>query len=928
MPPLESPRRHITGLVGRRYELSVVERLVAPTRHGAPGTLFVGEPGVGKTALLDAAEDAAVRRGVRVLRAAGVEVEADLPYAGLHQLLLPLHEELSHLQKDLRTALRAALGLEDAPVRDQLLVCNATLTLLVNAARGPGLLVIVDDLHWMNPTSAGVVAFVARRLGAGRLSLLAAGRTEAEKALRPLGIRMHQLTPLNEAESDDLLNAHHPDLDGATRRRVLNEARGNPLALLELPTALTWTGVESDSFATTPVTRRIQDLYAARLEGASDLGRRLLLLAALDATGDCRLLSITDSQAEAMEALAKAERDRLIEFDSQSGRLTFPHPLIRSTIITLASGADRRWAHNRLASLFDGQPDRQVWHLAAAAVAPDSEIAGLLEQTGHRSFRRGDGAGATSAFMHAARLSTDPGESSRRLALAAYARGHISGELRQSSRMLVEMRRMSSLPPLHGALACAHQLLNSDGDVDAAHRLLTTALLNARLEEDDYPSTTAEALYLLMMCAFFGGRGELWQPVRVLLGELGSRTPPAIALSWGTLADPARASARALKELDMALGGLTESADPSHIVRVALAAAFVDRLPDCRSALRQVARAGLEGQAPVLGLNAQMLLGRDLFWTGGWDEATKTIDDAVALCLSSGYLILSTPGRYAQGMLASLRGDYDTAEAIAEELMGWAGPRNIRLIECYGRHIRALAALSRGDYENAYRQTASIVPPGALPPHAPHALVTQLDLVEAAIRTGRHAEAAAHATALVEAGVRTISSRQALVTDAVAALVAPEEMTRLRFDETLALPEVGRWPFDLARVQLLYGERLRRMRAVQESRAQLRAALETFQRLRAQPWVERAANELRATGEGETIHSFDSHEVLTHQERLIAQLAASGLTNKQIGERLSLSPRTVSGHLYHLFPKLGISSRAALRDALDSQVHHEPPAST
>jgi ATP/maltotriose-dependent transcriptional regulator MalT len=239
--------------------------------------------------------------------------------------------------------------------------------------------------------------------------------------------------------------------------------------------------------------------------------------------------------------------------------------------------------------------------------------------------------------------------------------------------------------------------------------------------------------------------------------------------------------------------------------------------------------------------------------------------------------------------------------------------------------IRGTVALERGDFEEAYEQLIRISPPGLLAPYVPYALRVLIDLVEAAMRTGRNAEAAAHVAAMQEANLAGISPRLALLAGASAAMVAPDDRARELFEETLALPGVERWQFDLARVRLAYGERLRRSRAMTESRVQLNAALATFERLRAQPWVDRTTAELRASGQTKPRAGDYVLDRLTPQELEIVALAASGLTNKQIGERLFLSHRTVGGHLHRAFPKLGVSTRAALRDALESLPPEQRP---
>jgi DNA-binding CsgD family transcriptional regulator len=271
-----------------------------------------------------------------------------------------------------------------------------------------------------------------------------------------------------------------------------------------------------------------------------------------------------------------------------------------------------------------------------------------------------------------------------------------------------------------------------------------------------------------------------------------------------------------------------------------------------------------------------------------------------------------------RALLAAAEGDEDLLAALDEEGLAWAGPRHALGVLHALHQAAGLAALSRGRYDEAFRRLASISAPGTLAPHAQRAMTTGMDLVEAAVRSGRRAEATAHAAVLADAGVAAVSPRLAMLVTASAALVDPDDAAAVAgFERALALPEVGDWPFDCARVQLALGERLRRGLALVEARTPLRAALATFERLGARAWAERARAELLATGETRAVPGDGPRLALTAQERQIAELAASGLTNREIGARLYLSHRTVGSHLHHLFPKLGITSRAALRDALN-----------
>ncbi|MER6945892.1 LuxR C-terminal-related transcriptional regulator [Nonomuraea sp. NPDC000554] len=308
------------------------------------------------------------------------------------------------------------------------------------------------------------------------------------------------------------------------------------------------------------------------------------------------------------------------------------------------------------------------------------------------------------------------------------------------------------------------------------------------------------------------------------------------------------------------------------------------------------------------------MLGQDAFHTGRWDEAQQLIDEGLHLCEAHGYDLLTWPGRLTDALLAAARGDLRKATDTARDMDAWAAPRRAGIIGAYASHIRSLAALGQGDFETAFHNAAAVSPPGTLAPYAPHALWVFHDLIEAALHTGRGAEAAAHVAAARASRVDRLSPRLRLVVLAAAAITDPRTETAA-LEQAIAEPGNDRWPFDLARIQLIYGSHLRRAKRTTEARRHLASASQTFHRLGAVPWAERADRELRATG---ISHSSTATGLasLTPQQRQIAQLAAAGHTNKEIAARLFLSPRTVSTHLYQVFPKLGITSRAALRDAL------------
>ena len=470
---------------------------------------------------------------------------------------------------------------------------------------------------------------------------------------------------------------------------------------------------------------------------------------------------------------------------------------------------------------------------------------------------------------------------------------------------------------LEAAMAASAVLLHGDGEVATAYRLLERGIQAAH-GAGISPMTREEVLRVGIEVCYFGGRAEFWISLdRRLLG-LGPRSQTSRGPSVILVADPARSTKAALDRLDTEIESLTRVADPTEIIRIAGSSVFVDRLPGCRQALHRVARGAPDG-AVTLDIYASTLLAIEAYLTGQWDEAERLAAAATGLCDVRGYRLLRRNADTVRAFLAAARGDAAQAQMLADEVIRWAAPRGVRQLQAAALYACVLAAMAESDFETAYRHAIQISPAGQLASHQPRALWVMLDLVEAALRTDRAGEAVAHVRAMQEAGVAMISSRLALLAGAAAALIAPDEQAIEQFGRALAVPEAERWPLDLARVHLLYGERLRRAREMKESRLHLGAALEIFRRLGARTWAERAAMELRATGQTRPRPAEHDREALTPQELEIARLAATGLSNKQIGHRLYLSHRTVGAHLYRVFPKLGITSRAALRDALAPQ---------
>ncbi len=909
------------ALVGRDRELELLRSLLAKAGSVGGAVILSGEPGSGKTALLNAAESLALQSGVRVLRAGGVEFEASVTFAGLNQALLALRPGLAALISAHRVALEVALGFDEGPPPQPLVLANATLDLLCAAAGLQPLLLVIDDLHWLDRSSAIILGLVARRLAGSRIGLIAATRTEAETFFDRSGIPTHELTPLGLEAATALLSSRYPALAPRVRQRILAEAGGNPLALLELPAILTAPQrLAAERLpAVLPLSGGLQAMFADRVRALPSATHGLLLLAVLEGTGDLGVLGATAGQ-EAIASLAPAEQTHLIKVRDGDSKLSFRHPLVRSVIVQMSTSAERREAHRALAEALQADPDRRVWHLAEASVGSDAHAADLLVDHAHRILRRGDPAGAVAALLRSADLTPSGPDRARRLSEAAYVGANVTGDLRNVAQLLRDAEHADPAVQLGGSLlaavAASYALLNGEGDIATAHRLLVGAIEM----ETDLPMVRdafAEALHTLMLVCFFGGRPELWPPFYTALARLGTGVPEPLGVCSQVFPDTIRAAPAALERLADAVRDLRDVTEPTRIIRIAMASTHID-LAGCRSPLLRVVRDGRQGGAVTSAIFALMFLGLDDYHSGRWDEALSFADEGLALCDEHGYHLLGLPGHWIRALVAAARGDHATTARLTDQMLQWAQPRGIYAIQSEYHFTRALAALAENDFEGAFQHASAISPPGRFNPHKNLGLWAMMDLVEAAVRTGRNDEATAHVEAIRAGNVAAISPRIALLAGASAALAAPDDLALGLFKQALAAPGADRWPFDYGRVQLAFGERLRRARRTAESRAHLSIALDAFERLGARPWATRAAGELRATGQTRARTDQPARDPLTPQEREIAMLAAAGLSNKEIGQQLFLSHRTVGAHLYQIFPKLGITSRAALRDALAS----------
>ena len=910
-------------IVGRQDDLAWIGSFLGAVPTSGGSVLLSGDPGIGKSALLDEAAAEARLRGLAVLRAEGVEFESDVSYAALHQLVRPVLPELDGVDRLFHEALTVALRLRSGADPAPLAVVNGALALLGRVAGGSGLVPVVDDVQWVDRASAAALGMIARRTSGTRIGLLLAARSGHSTLLSSVVAEERTVGPLPAAAARGLVRREHPGLTPLARERLVAVSGGNPLALIELGAELgAYPDATETSGPTLPLTRRLRLLYAERLRRLPGTTRVLLLAAALEPAADGPVLrsvgAVGAAGLDVPAALDPAVRDGLVDLGragrDQGGTVRFAHPLIRSAVVALAELDERARCHRSLAEALVDDPVRRAWHLGQASTGPDEDLAALLDEAAPEVLARGDSSGAIAAMIRAADLSTTPAARARRLARAAWFGARLSGDAVVAQRLLAAAQR--SDPTAAGALLAAavlpYAVVDGRADLDTVHDVLRR--LYAETDFATVPDEIHEVLLAHAMLATCANRADIWDSHGAAQRRLGARarvgdvlystfTRGAVAPRLGMLAD-----------LDAAIAALDDGDDLTHITMVGNAAARLDQSDAYRPALeRALARyGGDDTNVLVIVVLAQLV--RHTADRGDWAATDRAVGAArvrAGIDTLAGWVVELTAG-----LLAARRG---RAAEVAGTLAGYA-ERSLspvtRIVKVFRDLVQAEDALARAEWARAFALLRLVMPPDDPFGEFPLVPFLTLDLVEAAWRSGHVAEARAHVVVMEEAGCARLASRAALVLGGAQGVVAEDDVEAgVLFERALAGPGADRWPWEYARVQLAYGRRLGRGPDPRVARAPLAAALAGFERLGAVPWVEQAAGELRATGQG-TARRDPPSSGLTAQERTIAELAARGLTNKEIGVELSLSPRTVSTHLYRIFPKLGVTSRAGLRDAL------------
>ncbi|WP_198679434.1 helix-turn-helix transcriptional regulator [Thermomonospora amylolytica] len=892
-------------LHGRAGELAAVDRLLDGARHGRSGALVVrGEAGIGKSAILD---HAAAARDMTVLRGTGIESESELPYAGLHLLLGKAVDRIGALPAPQARALRGALGIGEPARADRFLTGLAVLSLLAELAEERPLLVLVDDAHWLDEGSAQALLLAARRLDAEPIAMIFAVRDGHAPAFGAPGLPELRLGGLDEASAAELLAERAADLAPHVREQIRHQAQGNPLALLELAAAQREGRLAAETAMVRPLPAhsRVRRTFAERIAAVPPRTRTVLLVVAADDTGDpAVVLAAARRLGATTEDLEPAERRGLVHL--VEGRLDFRHPLIRTVAYQEATLHQRLAVHRALAEVMDAPQyaDRRARHLAAATTGPDEEVAAELERSAEQARARGGYGAVAAAYARAAELTPDPRRRGRRLAAAARAAVD-AGRLDQAERLadeaaghLTDPLELAEVAEIRAALA------GGQGRQRAAHDILAEAALSVARRA---PQRASGMLFHAVEAA--------WNAVDFEAVAATAGRAAALGLPGG---ERIRAMARVADGLNHLGGGdmgdglaalrelvaFTGDAGPRESATVAFwhlllgdheaahdLAAGLERQCRARSALGALPR--------VLGLlaRAQLLQGRHR-------EARSNAAEGLQLARDIGQPEGEGLPATVLAQLAAIEGDEEEFARISAAALDHATGTSPLRLAC----ARSLLDLGLGRYEAAADRLTEI----AAGPARLDGLSSMPDLVEAAVRLGRTGPAR-EITAWYADWAEHTGRPWALAVASRCRALTGQDVGRHYARAVELHREPGGRPFEQARTELLYGEWLRRARRPSEARTHLRAALETFERLPARPWAERARTELRAAGETTTGRAPDDLTArLTPQELQVARLAAAGLSNREIGAQLFLSPRTVGYHLSNAYPKLGVTSRAAL----------------
>jgi DNA-binding CsgD family transcriptional regulator len=911
-------------LHGRDAERARLAALLTDARAGHAGTLLLhGEPGVGKSALL---EDLVATAGddVHVLRAQGVESEAPLPFAALHRLLRPVLGVLDRLPPPQARALRAAFGQEDDVTVEPFLAALATLSVLTEAAEDAPVLCVLDDAQWLDSATTDAVLVAARRLGGDRVVVVFAARDGEGHAFAPDGVPALALAPLPKGAARALLSeaAGSPVPDDVADRLMI-QAAGNPLALVELPSTLTaeqLSGAEPMP-AQLHLTAGIERVFLDRCRRLPPEVQTLLLVAAADDSGHIATIrSAAGDLGAGPDSLDAAERSGLLVLDGDTVRVR--HPLVRSAVYQAATSRERHEAHRALARALgpDLDPDRYAWHRAAAVDSPDEDVVNGLTAAGERAERRGGYAAASAAYQRAAELTA--GEQRRAPLLYAAARtAWAAGQTATGRTLSTAARDLTDEPRLRADIDRLRGRIEVNvGSATDAHHTFAAA---ARAVLADDPTRALELAVAAALLSTYGADSGTTLDTATLdaaalaTDAITGDTPRTRCLGHLLLALTRAAThdwAPALTSLRDALEVGADIADLdllSHLGNTALHLGDDAAHRRCFTAMAAGAR---DAGAGMLVLYALPRLGFTQVVTGRWAALRASAEEALSLSASTGQSALAAAPLGWLTVLAALQGAAtaehdqlvaDLTAAAAQPLGVLADP-----VHDLTRWAQGTRAAHDGDTRAALHHLGSIRISAI-------ARLTALDRIEAAVRAGDREQAAAWLKELTSFADGTgWPWAHAAVDHGRAVLAEPVDAPAL-FEAALAHhasadAQGGGRPYDRARTELAYGELLRRSQRRVDARTHLRAALETFDDLRAEPMAARAGQELRASGETARKRDPSTQLTLTPMERQVAGLVRQGLSNKDIAAQCWVSPRTVAFHLRNIFTKAGVTSRGEL----------------
>ena len=901
-------------LVGRDSELAHLEKaLTAAAEHG--GALFItGAAGIGKTSLLNVAATDARSRGYRVLAITGLESEADLPYAGLHQLLHPVLSSAGALPGPQKNALLTALGMLEGAPPELFLVGLATLNLMAEIADEIPLVVVVDDFQWLDGATSSVLSFVARRLESTHILFVAGLREAFQTELRSWQLPEIRVEPLSDTDSADLLMSVAPDLDLQTRRLILDEALGNPLALLELPRAFRLQGTDrrEGALRSIPLTDRLERTFSVQAGQLPELTQAALLLIALDKDPTVNdVLRATRKQFGeeiAVDVLQPAVDAGLISVAGSTVR--YRHPLIRSALEQSATAGQRRKAHLAFADVV-ADPDRRAWHRAKAVLGEDEGTAADLEHAARRAQDRGAPAAALGALELAASLTPNgPGKGRRLLAAAELA--FQVGDPPAVGRLLDSAAGLELSPHDVARMTWLREIFHDGvpGDLNAIAKLVDVAREAAAGGDQNLSLNLLQGAAL--RCWWADPGAEAKKLVIEAVEQIAADQLDPRALEILALAAPVDAAVRIGTRVREA--AQVDDADPSRMQLLAFAAYAAGNLDESIELMDRAAPI-MRAQGR-LGLLAQLLDVRG--WaginTGQFREAINSMDEGGRLAIETRQPIWTAISKMGRAVLSGLQGEEGTAERLITEAIEPVASLRLSIVLAKAEFARGVTHLTAGRHSDAFDHFMRMYDPHGPAYHERVAHAAAPYVIECAVRAGRDEEARHMMTVLEALGDRTPSDLVHIGLRFARPLLADESEAENLYE--LALDAEPKWPFDFARLEMSYGSWLRRRRRITESRPHLRAARDMFDALGVQPWADKARAELRASGERIPEPTTAPRQPLSPQELQIAQMAASGLSNREIADRLFLSHRTVGAHLYRVFPKLGIASRSELALAL------------